>query len=80
MSQRQEFVTLASAQGASVRALCRRFGISATTAYKWLSRHRQGEELGDRSKRPQDSPGRTDERVEREVLAVRAQHPVWGGR
>ncbi len=80
MSQRQEFVALASAQGAKVRALCRRFGISATTAYKWLARHRQGEALKDRSRRPQNSPGRTDGRLEREVLALRQQHPAWGGR
>jgi transposase InsO family protein len=80
MSQRNEFVVLASAPTVNMRALCQRFGISATTAYKWLARHRLGEGLGDRSRRPQTSPGRTREALEREVLGVRCQHPVWGGR
>lgn len=31
MSLRQEFVTLASQEGANIRALCRRFGISPKT-------------------------------------------------
>jgi transposase InsO family protein len=80
MSQRKEFVALASAPGANVRGLCRRFEISATTAYKWLARHQRGEELKDRSRRPRASPGRTHEAMEREVLGVRSQHPAWGGR
>ena len=40
MSQRKEFVKLAQAEGANVRELCRRFGISPTTGYKRLSRFR----------------------------------------
>ncbi|MBI4380996.1 MAG: helix-turn-helix domain-containing protein, partial [candidate division NC10 bacterium] len=38
---RQEFVMLATAEGASVRALCRRYTISPKTGYKWLARYRQ---------------------------------------
>ena len=38
MSQREEFVVLASAEGANVSALCGRFGVSRKTGYKWLSR------------------------------------------
>ena len=41
MSVRQEFVTLAEAEGANIRALCRRYGISPTTGYKCLARHLQ---------------------------------------
>ena len=39
MSQRAEFVVLASADGANVSELCRRFGVSRKTGYKWLSRY-----------------------------------------
>ncbi|MCK6414352.1 MAG: helix-turn-helix domain-containing protein, partial [Giesbergeria sp.] len=35
MSLRQEFVELARQEGANRRELCRRFGISSPTAYKW---------------------------------------------
>jgi len=38
MSQRLEFVTLATAPKANIRHLCRCFGISSATAYKWLQR------------------------------------------
>ena len=38
MSQRQEFVTLAQADGVNLRELCRRFGISRKTGYQWLRR------------------------------------------
>ena len=44
MNLRLEFVELASHEGANRRELCRRFGISPKTAYKWLGRHaREGE-------------------------------------
>ena len=39
MSQRLEFVVLASAEGVNVSELCRRFGVSRKTGYKWLSRY-----------------------------------------
>src|SRR5271166_3746273 len=60
MEQRREFVLMAQQEGANRRALCRRFGISAPTAYKWLARAASGGELADRSRRPLHSPGRTE--------------------
>ena len=39
MSVRAEFVALAGCDGANRREMCRRFGISPTTGYKWLTRH-----------------------------------------
>lgn len=80
MSQRSEFVALASGHGVSVAELARRFGISRKTAYKWLHRAAAGESLADRSRRPQSSPMRTSEAATAAVLALRRQHPCWGGR
>jgi len=82
VSQRLEFVMLARKEGTNVRALCRRFGISSRTGYKWIGRHRQGgaEALGDRSRRPQRSPRRSEAGTEASVLEVRGEHPAWGGR
>jgi len=74
--QRQEFVRLASQADANVSELCRRFGISRKTGYKWLSR----DDLADRSRRPHSSPSRTGAELQAKVLAIRAEHPAWGGR
>lgn len=82
MSQREEFCRLALAPGARVRALCVRFGISPTTGYKWIGVYRSlgGAGLVDRSRRPLSSPMRSAAELEAAVLAVRLEHPVWGGR
>ena len=56
MEQRREFVKLALQEDVNRRELCRRFGISATVAYKWLDRFAAGDaELADRSRRPHES-------------------------
>ena len=79
---REEFVRLAGAEDASVRSLCRRYGVSAKTGYKWLARFkREGVKgLEDRSRRPVSSPRRSDSATEDAVLALRERHPAWGGR
>lgn len=82
MSLRAEFIRLALNEDANRRELCRRYGISAKTAYKWLARYSEGDarSLQDRSRRPALSPLRTAEELETEVVALRKQHPAWGGR
>ncbi|HEU4805818.1 MAG TPA: IS481 family transposase [Nitrobacter sp.] len=81
MEQRREFVALAGQDGANRRELCRRFGISPQTGYKWLRRFAEGDaELADRSRRPHASPARSDAAIEDQVLAVRDGHPAWGAR
>ena len=82
VSERREFVELASNEGANFAVLCRRFGVSRKTGYKWLGRFREGgvEALADRSRRPLNSPRRTSREVEELVLSVRDEHPTWCGR
>jgi transposase InsO family protein len=82
MSLRSEFLALATAEGANVRQLCRRYGISPKTAYKWIARHKAGglDPLRDRSRRPAHSPRRTAAEIEARVLRLRDEHPAWGGR
>lgn len=82
MNLRHEFVLLAQQEGANRRELCRRFGISPQTAYKWLARFAAEGAAGlvDRSRRPQGSPRQTPVVLESAVLALRQEHPVWGGR
>ena len=81
MDQRREFVGLAMQEGANVRELCRRFGISPDVGYKWLRRWMRGDrQLADRSRRPHSMPGRSDAVTEERVLAVRDAHRAWGAR
>jgi transposase InsO family protein len=81
MSLRQEFVELAGREDANVREVCRRAGISAKTGDTWLGRAAAGAAgLADRSRRPRAAPAKTAEATEARVLAVRAEHPPWGGR
>jgi len=78
MDQRREFVSLALLEGSNRRELCRRFGVSPTTGYKWLGRVSEG--MAERSRRPHHSPDRTSEAVEAAIVSVRAAHPAWGAR
>lgn len=80
MGERREFVRLAMQEGANRRELCRRFGISAAIAYKWLGRWATNGELVDRSRRPHTTPLRTGSALEECILAVRDGHPAWGAR
>lgn len=82
VSSREEFVRLGTAKGANVAELCRRFGISRKTGYKWLGRHRQdpAASLQDRSHRPDRLREPTGEPLEALVLQTRQDHPAWGGR
>jgi len=82
MSLRLDLVTLAEAGGVPFTTLCKRFGVSAKTGYKWRNRHRQAGEQGlhDRSRRPHRSPARCAPGVEEAVAAARRRQPVWGPR
>jgi len=82
MSLRREFIMLALTEGCNRRELCRRFGISPKTGYKWLHRYQSGgpDGLQEHSRRPHYSPQRTHEVIEERTLALRRKHPDWGGR
>ena len=82
VSLRREFVRFASSDCVNVSELCRRYGISRKTGYKWLSRYGADGPGGllDRSRRPHHSPDRLPNRMETRILAIRDAHPKWGGR
>jgi transposase InsO family protein len=82
MDEREEFARLAATEGANRRELCRRYGISPTTGYTWLRRYQEQGRAGlaDHARRPWHSPGQTPAAVEARVIAVRQEHPAWGGR
>ena len=80
VEQRLRFLIEASQRTETISDLCRRYGVSRKTGYKWLKRYQQCGTLAalkDQPRRPQRSPRRTSaERAER-VLAVRDQKG-WG--
>ena len=82
MSERDEFVRLATQADVNFSALCRAFGISRKTGYKWRTRFfKQGPSgLQDCSRRPHRSPRRTAPATEALVCAQRQAHRAWGGR
>jgi transposase InsO family protein len=82
MSQKQEFVQLAATATIPFRTLCRRFGISPTTGYKWCARYQAAglDGLAEHSRRPQRSPHQTPAAMEAQILSLRATYPTWGGR
>jgi putative transposase len=58
--------------------LCREFGVSRKTAYKWVTRYKDDGPAGlaDRSRAPLTHPARLDAAI---VLAdARRAHPHWG--
>lgn len=81
--QRLEFCVLAEGErGVTFVELCRRFGITPKTGYKWLTRYRESGEAGlvDRSRAPRRSPARTSTEMEKLVCDLRTKHRAWGGR
>lgn len=64
MSQKREFIRLAEISD-SLSDVCRGFGISRKTGYKWLDRYRTLGLLGleERSRRPHHFPTETGEEI-----------------
>ena len=80
-NQRIQFVQAVREPGAKIARVCRAFGISRTTGYKWLGRDEAAHSvaaLADRSRRPVTSPQRTAAAVTEQVIALRAQYG-WAG-
>ncbi|MBX3742054.1 MAG: IS481 family transposase [Akkermansiaceae bacterium] len=82
MKLKRDFVELALRDGIGFRQLCRNFGISPPTGYKWLSRYREMgvEGLAEQSRARHHQPLRTPERIEQLILDARGRHPAWGAR
>ena len=82
MEERIKFVIRAGIDGINFSALCRSFGISRPTGYRWLKRYRDSgsiSRLGELSRRPHHSPNRTPDVFEQRVMALRRKHG-WGAR
>jgi transposase InsO family protein len=81
-NERISFVVGAKQKNRNMSALCREFGISRKTGYKWLNRFHEGgnlDALEDLSRRPHNSPNQTSEAIERRVEEIR-RITGWGGK
>jgi putative transposase len=79
MDERLRFVARLL-DGEKMAVVCRQFGISRKTGYKFLRRY---QDLGlrgltDRSRRPYRQANRLPFQVEKRIVALKQDHPSWG--
>jgi transposase InsO family protein len=80
MDGRMSFIVDWRREELSVAALCRQYGVSRKTGYKWIERFEGSglEGLSDRSSAAHRHPNEVDAEVIEAVIGVRATHPSWG--
>ena len=76
---RKEFAEAAKASS-KFSSVCREFGITRATGYKWLQRYEEQEPLSDRSRRPNITANKTPESIELKIVETRTKHPGWGAK
>ena len=76
---REEFVEAAKSSD-NFSALCREFGITRATGYKWVRRKEDQEPLTDRSRRPITTANKTPAELEEKIVTIRMNHPGWGAK
>ena len=81
VNERMRFVTRLE-EGEGMAELCREFGISRKTGYKFLSRFKQLGPIGlfDRPPIAERIPHRTSAALVERVVEARGEHPTWGAR
>jgi putative transposase len=77
---RMEFVRRALSKQVSFVRLCREYGISRKTGYKWVTRATEEGLRGvrEQSRRPRSSPAQLDETTVCELGKLKLAHPRWG--
>ena len=79
MDERLRFVARLL-EGENMSALCREFGISRPTGYKFFKRYKNIglDGLEDRSRRPYRHANKLPFQIERAILAIKHKRPTWG--
>lgn len=82
MSERVKFIGLLHSGQRTMAGLCREFGISRKTAYKWAQRYEQEglDGLRELSRAPHLQAAQTPVEIQDVLLAARKRHPTWGPR
>ena len=77
--QRREFAEAAK-ETKNFSALCREFGITRKTGYKWVERYKENADLSDKSRKPFTVTNRTPIETEERIVVLRAENPGWGAK
>lgn len=80
MEERYRFIEDWRSEDWTMAELCRAYGVTRTTGYKWLGRYEAGglEGLRDGSRAPHHHPNEVAAEMEELVIALRGRHPSWG--
>ncbi len=80
MDERARFVLEVERAEMSVAELCRRYGISRKTGYKWIRRYRAQGLYGirERNSRPHTCPHTTSSEWKERIIKERIKHCSWG--
>ncbi len=76
---RREFV-VAAENTQNFSSLCREFNITRKTGYKWIERYRKGENLSDKSRKPDTVANKTPYHIEQQIIALRMENQGWGAK
>ena len=81
MEQKLEFINEWRSGNFSIAELCREFGISRPTAYKYIQRFKDSgiSGLEELSRAHQFHPAKIPITIENKIISYRKQHPRWGG-
>lgn len=82
MEERIKFIVRASREGSNISGLCREFGISRRTGYRWLKRYHEAGSLQgvqEHSRRPHRVPGKISADLEKRVVEMRLDKG-WGAK
>ena len=81
VEERTKFI-LRLRDGERIIDLCREFGISRKTGYKFLNRYKEYglDGLYDQSRRAKRPGLKTLEEIEKLIVAMRKKYPTWGSR
>ena len=85
VEETREGFVLAAKRSSNFSALCREYGITRRTGYKWVRRATEdwkegADRFANRSTTPKHKANKTSADTEERILRVRAENPAWGGK
>ena len=82
MDERREFMVAWDRGEESLAELCRQYGVSRPTAYKWIERYAAEGQAGlaERSRAPRRCWQAMEASIAEQIVGARERHPRWGPR